>query len=266
MIRQTETITCISRNASLPVTYILFLNNITVEKRMVSTEREVAFNVTIYNRTSLGPYKCRANNSVTTKYSDAFTYTLKGRLLQIELVPSSPSTKIGCRETITCISRNASLPVTYILFLNNITVEKRMVSTEREVAFNVTIYNRTSLGPYKCRANNSVTTKYSDAFTYTLKEQRNQQDYRAWLIPLLIVIGILVIVLYIIFAKYKKSRVVSQPVQYCEVGPINGRVDGSERGEDEVVEYCTVVTGRGSRGLIETEESVEYMKYAKKAS
>lgn len=83
---------------------------------------------------------------------------------------NSPEAIIGRTETIHCITRNASLPITYILFLNKTTVESRTVSEEKGAKFKVTIYNETRLGHYKCKANNSQTgPTYSQNFTFILQ-------------------------------------------------------------------------------------------------
>ncbi|XP_044130755.1 allergin-1-like isoform X1 [Bufo gargarizans] len=302
MTGHTKTIHCISRNVSLPITYTLFINkrfvekrtvpeergatsNITVEQRTVPEQRGATFNVTIYNETSLGPYKCKANNSLMQPvYSKELTFTLQEKLSQPELTVKSPNVMTGHTKTIHCISRNGSLPITYTLFINktfveertvpeergatsNVTVEQRTVPEERGATFNVTIYNETSLGPYKCSTNNSLMQPvYSEELTFTLQVEKNRRGYLEWLIPVLILIGILVITAFIGIARHKKGRARREEDQYCVVGPINGREDGSKRCEDQDIEYCSMVLRGPPRAAIRTEESVEYMEVALKRS
>ncbi|XP_040293343.1 allergin-1 isoform X2 [Bufo bufo] len=260
-------------------------SNVTVEERTVPEERGATFNVTIYNETSLGPYKCKANNSLMLPvYSEELTFTLQEKLSQPEMTVKSPNVMTGHTKTIHCISRNGSLPITYTLFINktfvekrtvpeergatsNVTVEERTVQEERGATFNVTIYNETSLGPYKCKANNSLMIPvYSEELTFTLQVEKNRRGYLEWLIPVLTLIGILVIIAFIGLARHKKGRARRQEDQYCVVGPINGREDGSKRCEDQDIEYCSMVLRGPARAAIRTEESVEYMTVAIKRS
>ncbi|XP_069808881.1 allergin-1 isoform X2 [Dendropsophus ebraccatus] len=270
MIGHTETINCIYNTTDLSITYILLLNETTVEKRTMSENREASFNVTIYNETRLGPYKCKVNDSLLSPvYSQELTFTLQRRLLRPDLVPDSESTIIGNKETIVCISRNTSVPVTYTLFLNKTFVSCRTVSQGREAAFNVTIYDERSLGPYKCKAdNNRTNATYSHGFTFTLKdlyslEEKSQHIYLAWLIPVLILIGILMIIAYIGFTRYKKGRAGQCQEQYYEDVAVD-RSGGSSADQD--VEYCTVVVGGRTGAIMDIEESVEYTGVIKNRS
>ncbi|XP_073435885.1 allergin-1-like isoform X1 [Dendrobates tinctorius] len=267
MIGHTETIHCVCRNGSLPITYMLFINQTTVGKRTVSGEREAAFNVTIYNDTRLGSYKCKANNSQQcSPYSAGFSFTLQERLLQVHLLPGSLNTMIGHSERILCTCGNGSLPISYTLTLNEVTIDQRTVSEEREATFNVTIFDETRLGPYKCKANNSLKySLYSDEFSFILQEQRNQHGYLAWLIPIFILTGILVIIVIIRFARRNRGRVDGQEDQFCAVEAMRGTADKNKSVEDQDVTYCDVVIGRGPASIIKKEESVEYMQVSKKS-
>ncbi|XP_077113958.1 allergin-1 [Ranitomeya variabilis] len=261
MIGHTETIHCVCRNESLPITYMLFINQTTVGKSTVSEEREATFNVTVYDDTRLGPYKCKANNSLKcSPYSMGFSFILQDRLLQVDLLPGSLYTMIGHSETILCTCRNGSPPISYTLTLNEVTIDQRTVSEETEAAFNVTIFDETRLGPYKCKANNSLKYRpYSDEFSFILQEQRNQHGYLAWLIPILIMTGILVIIVIIRFTRSKKGRADGLEDQYCAVEPMRGIA------EDQDVTYCDVVIAKGTAYIIKKEESVEYMQVSKKS-
>ncbi|XP_073463259.1 allergin-1 isoform X3 [Aquarana catesbeiana] len=87
------------------------------------------------------------------------------------LFTGSPSVTRGSTVTIYCRCENASLPVTFMLFQNTSTKGRVMMSEKAEATFNLTIHNHTSLGPYKCKANNSANTGlYSKDFYFTLQE------------------------------------------------------------------------------------------------
>ncbi|XP_069605246.1 allergin-1-like isoform X2 [Ranitomeya imitator] len=232
MIGHTETIHCVCRNESLPITYMLFINQTTVGKRTVSEEREAAFNVTIYNDTRLGPYKCKANNSLKcSPYSMGFSFILQDRLLQVDLLPGSLYTMIGHSETILCTCRNGSPPISYTLTLNEVTIDQRTVSEETEAAFNVTIFDETRLGPYKCKANNSLKYRpYSDEFSFILQDRADGLED-----------------------------------QYCGAEPMRGIAEENKSVEDQDVTYCDVVIENGTASIIKKEESVEYMQVSKKS-
>ncbi|KAM5135278.1 allergin-1-like [Mantella aurantiaca] len=118
---------------------------------------------------------------------------------RIELIPGSPDAMIGQTETIRCLFRGGSPPVTYTLFHNMSTREKATVSEGGGATFSITIYNHTTLGPYKCKANNSITRGiYSKKFSFTLREPTSP-----WLIlwmRLLIFLILLVLTIVIMLA------------------------------------------------------------------
>ncbi|XP_073516414.1 Fc receptor-like protein 5 isoform X2 [Phyllobates terribilis] len=248
MIGDTERIYCICGNGSLPITYTLFLNQTTVGKRTVTQERGAAFNVTIHDAKSLGPYKCKANNSLKySPYSAELSFILQDRLFQVDLFPGSLNTIVGHTERIHCTAGNGSLPITYTLTLNEVTLDKRTVSEDRGAAFDVTIYDETRLGPYKCKANNSLKySPYSAGFSFILQGQRSQHGHLAWLIPILILTGILVIIVVIRFARRKNGRAESEEDRYCAVEPMRGIGDVNPNVEDQDVMYCNVVIGKGA--------------------
>ncbi|XP_071968908.1 allergin-1 [Engystomops pustulosus] len=169
-----------------------------------------------------------------------------GRISRPQLTVQSPITTIGRTETIHCLSRNASLPITYILFINKTMVAKEEVSQEGGADFSITIYNETRLGPYKCKAvNNGTNGTYSEERTFILREEKKQHGYLSWLIPILLLLSTLIIItVYIGYVRHKKD---------------GGITDGDEL-------YCAVVVAEGSGAIIRTEEAVEYMQVAIKRS
>ncbi|CAI9594832.1 unnamed protein product [Staurois parvus] len=121
-----------------------------------------------------------------------------------ELFSGFPNVTLGSTATIHCLFKNASLPVTFMLFRNRSSRGRMTVSEDVEATFNVTIYNHTSLGPYKCKVNNSATHGlYSKDFTFLLQEHTAHGPgptgesgggwvHLAWIIPLL-VLGIIIV-------------------------------------------------------------------------
>ncbi|XP_073435887.1 allergin-1-like [Dendrobates tinctorius] len=170
MIGETETIHCVCRSGSLPITYTLFLNQTTVGKRTVSEERDVAFNVTIYDDTRLGSYKCKANNSLKySPYSAGFSFTLQDKLSIPHVTVNSFVTTIGSMEPIVCSFAPGSPPITYSLRLGSSVISSATVWKERSATFYASIHNVPSLGPYTCAANRSdCDVVLSDQFTFVL--------------------------------------------------------------------------------------------------
>ncbi|KAM4034107.1 allergin-1 isoform 2-T2 [Anomaloglossus baeobatrachus] len=202
MIGETETIHCVCRNGSLPITYTLFLNQTTVDKKTATKERGSTFTVTIYNETRLGQYKCKANNSLKyTSYSAGFTYILQERVSRPQLTVSSLVTTIGSVEPVHCSSALGSLPITYTLRLGNAAVSSATVWRERSAMFHAIIHNVTSLGPYTCAANHSGSDiVLSEPFSFVLSAPTSP-----WLllgVRLLIFINLLLLTLTVQLMAY----------------------------------------------------------------
>ncbi|XP_069611710.1 allergin-1-like isoform X1 [Ranitomeya imitator] len=202
MIGDIETIHCVCRSGSLPITYTLFLNQTTVGKRTVSKEREAAFNVTIYDDTRLGPYKCKANNSLKySPYSAGFSFILQEKLSIPHVTVNSFLTTNGSMEPIVCSSALGSPPITYSLRLGNAVISSATVWKERSATFYARIHNVPSLGPYTCAANRSdYEVMLSDQFSFVLSGPTSP-----WLllgIRLLIFINLLLLTLTVQMMAY----------------------------------------------------------------
>ncbi|XP_075034080.1 allergin-1 isoform X2 [Mixophyes fleayi] len=215
VIGNTKIITCLSKNGSLPIIYTLFHNMTSKGTVTAANERGATFYITISNQANLGPYKCKADNGYpTSTYSKEFTFTLLEMLPNPQLISVSMSTAIGNTETITCLSTNGSLPINYTLIHNMISKGTVTATKEGGATFNITISNQTSLGPYKCKADNGhPNSTYSKEFTFTL---HGQQHFLVWLIPvlLLILFLLLAIVLFKII-KHRKEMGVEKGRKYC---------------------------------------------------
>ncbi|XP_072270205.1 allergin-1 isoform X1 [Pyxicephalus adspersus] len=270
-IGKTETVQCLSRNGSSPITYTLFHNKKAKGTVTVSGWDGATFNVTIHNETNLGVYQCKANNSVSTdKYSQKFNFTLQEKLSNPELTPGSPNVTIGHTMTIRCLIRNASLPITFILFHNKTTKGKKTVTEEGEATFNVTIYNLTNLGPYQCKANKSTSNAYSKTFTFTLQDNSTPGSeptggtnrgwtLLVWLIPLLVLVLLIAAFVYWrISTPAAKQEAIHDTNTYENVSAMK---TGSWR--EEEVQYCTVIIKEGSRDTRHAEQTTEYMDLAK---
>ncbi|CAJ0967168.1 unnamed protein product [Ranitomeya imitator] len=91
------------------------------------------------------------------------------------------------------------------------------------------------------------------------KQQRNQHGYLAWLIPILILTGILVIIVIIIFTRCKKDRADGLEDQYCGAEPMRGIAEENKSVEDQDVTYCDVVIENGTASIIKKEESLRFL-------
>ncbi|XP_053564001.1 allergin-1 isoform X2 [Bombina bombina] len=165
-----ETIRCISANGSLPITYTLFLHQTRKGDITVSEHKEATFYV-IINHNSTGPYKCKANNTVKNdKYSKQFDFVLKEYLVNTSIISKSSVTAEGLKENLHCVSAQGSLPITYVLLRNGSDLGNITVTENKQAVFNINIANTQSLGPYRCRANNSVTNEsLSEEFSFTFQ-------------------------------------------------------------------------------------------------
>ncbi|KAM3922039.1 allergin-1-like [Leptodactylus fuscus] len=172
IIGHIKTIQCMSMNGSLPITYTLFLNKTIIEKRTVTKERRAAFNVTIYNETRLGSYKCKAKNSLTdASYSQGFIFTLQVKPGKPYVTINSFTTAYGKEEIIQCNSPLGSPPITYTLLHGDEVISSTTEWEKPNATFIITIYNVTSLGPYTCSTNHSDgNILHSDPFSFVLAE------------------------------------------------------------------------------------------------
>ncbi|XP_072270206.1 allergin-1 isoform X2 [Pyxicephalus adspersus] len=190
---------------------------------------------------------------------------------ELKLIPGSSYTTIGKTETVQCLSRNGSSPITYTLFHNKKAKGTVTVSGWDGATFNVTIHNETNLGVYQCKANNSVSTdKYSQKFNFTLQDNSTPGSeptggtnrgwtLLVWLIPLLVLVLLIAAFVYWrISTPAAKQEAIHDTNTYENVSAMK---TGSWR--EEEVQYCTVIIKEGSRDTRHAEQTTEYMDLAK---
>ncbi|XP_055652248.1 allergin-1 isoform X4 [Falco peregrinus] len=178
---QNVTLSCHSDSGSPPVRYTLFKHNQKVSTLNRPDLTPSLFNLTINSANDVGEYKCKAENNISSggKYSNSLNFTL---LVFFFTEPvskpmlSSPAAqaKKGQNVTLSCLSENGSLPITYIFFRGRQSISPPVKMQKREAAVIFLFINSSSdFGPYKCRAENSVhnNTKYSNSFNFTLAEK-----------------------------------------------------------------------------------------------
>ncbi|XP_055583031.1 allergin-1 isoform X4 [Falco cherrug] len=178
---QNVTLSCHSDSGSPPVRYTLFKHNQKVSTLNRPDLTPSLFNLTINSANDVGEYKCKAENNISSggKYSNSLNFTL---LVFFFTEPvskpmlSSPTAqaKKGQNVTLSCLSENGSLPITYIFFRGRQSISPPVKMQKREAAVIFLFINSSSdFGPYKCRAENSVhnNTKYSNSFNFTLAEK-----------------------------------------------------------------------------------------------
>lgn len=88
-------------------------------------------------------------------------------------VLSSPNSqaKKGQNVTLSCLSENGSLPITYTFFKDRQSIQPPVKMQNREAAvISVLIKSSNDFGMYKCKAENCFhnKTKYSNGFNFTL--------------------------------------------------------------------------------------------------
>uniref|UniRef100_F1LWE2 Mast cell immunoglobulin-like receptor 1 n=1 Tax=Rattus norvegicus TaxID=10116 RepID=F1LWE2_RAT len=75
--------------------------------------------------------------------------------------------RMGQNVSLSCSSKNTSIDITYSLFLG-----KRYLESKRRrggaVDFHLRISNANESGPYKCKVNDSNSSKYSQNFNFTI--------------------------------------------------------------------------------------------------
>ncbi|XP_055583006.1 allergin-1 isoform X2 [Falco cherrug] len=216
---QNVTLSCHSDSGSPPVRYTLFKHNQKVSTLNRPDLTPSLFNLTINSANDVGEYKCKAENNISSggKYSNSLNFTL---LVFFFTEPvskpmlSSPTAqaKKGQNVTLSCLSENGSLPITYIFFRGRQSISPPVKMQKREAAVIFLFINSSSdFGPYKCRAENSVhnNTKYSNSFNFTLAEERSHSQpliISLGLILLLCVIGFALAIPFFIIPSYKAKK------------------------------------------------------------
>ncbi|KAM6049677.1 allergin-1 isoform 2-T2 [Theristicus caerulescens] len=199
VMNQNVTLSCRSDSGSPPVRYTLFKCNQTVSTLNRPDLTPGLFNLTISSASDIGEYKCKAENNISGggKYSNSLNFTLLEPISKPVLSSPTSQAKKGQNVTLSCLSENGSLPITYVFFKGRRSISQpvKMHKSEAAVIF-LFINSSSDFGTYKCRAENSFcnTTKYSNSFNFTLAEERSHSQ------PLIISLGLILLLFVIGFA------------------------------------------------------------------
>ncbi|KFO78405.1 Allergin-1, partial [Cuculus canorus] len=197
VMKQNVTVSCRIDSGSPPVRYTLFKHNQKVATVCSTDLTPGLFKLTISSASDMGEYKCKAedNSSSAGKYSNSLTFTLLEPISKPLLSSPTSQARKGQNVTLSCLSENGSLPITYIFFKERRNISPPMKMQKREAAVIFLLINSSSdFGTYKCRAENSFrnNTKYSNSFNFTLAEERTHSQ------PLIICLGLILLLLLII--------------------------------------------------------------------
>ncbi|KFV46330.1 Allergin-1, partial [Tyto alba] len=214
VMNQTVILSCHSDSGSPPVRYTLFKHN-----QKVSTLNRIdltpgLFNLTISSASDMGEYKCKAENNISGggKYSKSLNFTLKEPVSKPVLSSPTSQAKKGQNVTLSCLSENGSLPITYFFFKGRQSISPPVKMQKRKAAVIFLFINSSSdFGTYKCRSENIFdnNTKYSNGFNFTLAEERSHSQaliISLGLILLLFIIGFALAIPFLIIPSYKASK------------------------------------------------------------
>ncbi|NXW46470.1 MILR1 protein, partial [Nyctiprogne leucopyga] len=214
VMNQNVTLSCHSDSGSPPVRYTLFKHSQKVSTANSSDFTLGLFNLTINSASDLGEYKCKAENNITSggKYSNSLNFSLIEPISKPVLSSPSSQAKKGQNVTLSCLSENGSLPITYKFFKGKQSISPPVKIQKREAAvIFLFISSASDFGTYKCKAENSFYnyTKYSNSFSFTLAEERSHSQpliISLGLILLLFVIGFALAIRFFIIPSYKASE------------------------------------------------------------
>ncbi|NXY85594.1 MILR1 protein, partial [Alcedo cyanopectus] len=214
VINQNVILSCHSDSGSPPVRYTLFKYNQKVSTVNRTDLSPGLFNLTINSASDTGEYKCKAENDLSSsgKYSKSFNFTLIVPVSKPVLSSPTSQAKKGQNVTLSCLSENGSLPITYLFFRGRQSLSPPVKMQKRKAAVIFLFINSSSdFGTYKCRAENSFSnsTKYSNSFNFTLAEERNNSQtliISLGLILLLLIIGLALAIQFFIIPTYKASE------------------------------------------------------------
>ncbi|XP_075025617.1 allergin-1 [Calonectris borealis] len=214
VMNQNVTLSCHSDSGSPPVRYTLFKCSQKVSTLNRPDLTPGLFNLTINSASDVGEYKCKAENNISSsgKYSNSLNFTLIEPISKPVLSSPTSQAKKAQNVTLSCLSENGSLPITYIFFKGRQSISPPVKMQKREAAVIFLFINSSSdFGTYKCRAENSFrnNTKYSNSFNFTLAEERSHSQtliISLALILLLFVIGFALAIPFFIIPSYKARK------------------------------------------------------------
>uniref|UniRef100_A0A8C8BEM4 Ig-like domain-containing protein n=1 Tax=Otus sunia TaxID=257818 RepID=A0A8C8BEM4_9STRI len=158
VMNQNVSLSCHSDSGSPPVRYTLFKHSQKVTTLVRPDLSPGLFNLTINSASDVGEYKCKAENNRTSggKYSKSLNFTLKEPISRPVLSSPTSQAKKGQNVTLSCLSENGSLPITYVFFKGRQSISTPVKMQKREAAVIFVFINSSSdFGIYKCRAENS---------------------------------------------------------------------------------------------------------------
>ncbi|KFO83189.1 Allergin-1, partial [Buceros rhinoceros silvestris] len=214
VMNQNVTLSCHSDSGSPLVTYTLFKCS---QKVLTLNQTDLTpglFNLTIKSASDVGEYKCKAESHISrdSKYSNGLNFTLIEPISKPVLSSPTSQAKKGQNVTLSCLSKNGSLPITYTFFKGNQSISSpvKMQTREAAVIF-LFISSSSDFGTYKCKAENRVRnkTQYSRGFNFTLAEERSHFQpliIFSGLILLLFLIGLALAIHFFIIPSYKASE------------------------------------------------------------
>ncbi|XP_057274485.1 allergin-1 isoform X6 [Pezoporus wallicus] len=175
VMNQNVTLSCNSDSGSPPVRYTLFKRNQKVSTLNRPDLTPSLFNLTINSASDLGEYKCKAENNNTSggKYSNSLSFTLLEPISKPVLSSPTSQAKKGQNVTLSCLSENGSLPITYIFFKGTQSISSQVMMHKEAAEIVLFINSSSDFGTYKCRAENGFrrNAKYSNGFNFTLAEK-----------------------------------------------------------------------------------------------
>ncbi|NXW13695.1 MILR1 protein, partial [Circaetus pectoralis] len=214
VMNQNVSLSCHSDSGTPPVRYTLFKHNQKISTLNRPDLTPGLFNLTINSASDVGEYKCKAENIISGggKYSNSLNFTLKEPISKPMLSSPTSQAKEGQNVTLSCLSENGSLPITYMFFKGRQSISPPVKMQKREAAVIFLFMNSSSdFGTYKCRAENSFrnNTKYSNSFNFTLAEERSHSQpliISLGLILLLCIVGFALAIPFFIIPSYKASE------------------------------------------------------------
>ncbi|XP_074778338.1 allergin-1 [Athene noctua] len=236
VMNQNVSLSCHSDSGSPPVRYTLFKDS---QKISTLTRPDLTpglFNLTINSASDTGEYKCKAENNGGGKYSNSLNFTLKEPVSTPVLSSPTSQAKKGQNVTLSCLSENGSLPITYIFFKGRQSISTPVKMQKREAAVIFLFINSSSdFGIYKCRAENSFrnNTKYSNSFNFTLAEERSHSQaliISLGVILLLFIIGFALAIPFFIIPSYKAKKLQSARPSTALTSTMN-----AEESENDVI-------------------------------
>ncbi|XP_004432971.1 PREDICTED: allergin-1 isoform X1 [Ceratotherium simum simum] len=207
---QNVSLICSNENKSLQITYDLFQG----KKHLINQQRKgepMIFNISISEPQDLGPYKCKAQVSNCSKYSQHFDFIFVEPVTTPVLNISAIQTETDQYITLRCISFNGSLPINYTFFEKDIAISPTISKNVREPAeFNLTKRNTGEGEEYRCEAKNRLPdhAEYSRPFTRPSTGADGCPFCLQLLLPglLLLLIVIILILAFWILPKYKTRK------------------------------------------------------------